>query len=75
MRRDTEHLHAWARAVQNYPADRREDVCWYRTRRMEHLACDASSRLMRNTALREQFRTDATIAAFWKLPDDKKRSI
>jgi hypothetical protein len=27
VRSDTEHLHAWDKAVQNYPADQREDVC------------------------------------------------
>jgi hypothetical protein len=71
---DTEHLHAWDRAVQNYPADQREDVCWHRTRHMEHLACDAYARLLRDAALREHFRTDATIASFWKLADDTSRS-
>jgi hypothetical protein len=55
MRSDTEHLHAWDKAVQNYPADQREDVCWQRTRQMEYLACDAYSRLLHDAALREHF--------------------
>ena len=42
---------------------------------MEHLACDAYSRLLHDAALREHFRTDATIAGFWKHPDDPKRLI
>jgi hypothetical protein len=75
MRSDTEHLHTWDKAVQNYPADEREDVCWQRTRQIEHLACDAYSRMLRHPALREHFRTDNTIAAFWKLPDDQRRSL
>ncbi len=75
MRSDTEHLHPWDEAVQNYPVDQREDVCWHRTRQIEHLACDAYSRLLRDAALREHFRTDATIAAFWNLPDDQRRAL
>ena len=29
MRSDTEHLNPWDEAVQTYPADQREDVCWH----------------------------------------------
>lgn len=75
MRSDTEHLHPWDEAVQNYPADQRENVCWHRTRQIEHLACDAYSRLLRDAALRTHFRTDAAIADFWKLPDDQRRTL
>jgi len=75
MRSNTEHLHVWNKAVQNYPENQWEDVCWRRTRQIEELASDAYSRVLRDTALREHFRTDATIAAFWKLPDDKSRSL
>ena len=75
MRSDTEHLNPWDEAVQSYPADQREDVCWHRTRQIEHLACDAYSRLLRDAALREHFRTEAAIAAFWKLPDDQRRTL
>ncbi len=75
MRSDTEHLHEWDKAVQNYPADQREDLCWHRTRQIEQLACDAYSRLLRDAALREHFRTDATIAHFWRLQDDQRRSL
>ncbi len=75
MRSDAEHLHPWDEAVQNYPVDQREDVCWHRTRQIEHLACDAYSRVLRDAALREHFRTDGAIAAFWKLPDDQRRSL
>ncbi len=75
MRSDTEHLNPWDEAVQNYPADQREDVCWHRTRQIEQLACEAYSRLLRNKALQEQFRTQTTIAAFWKLPDGQRRVL
>jgi len=75
MRSDTEHLHEWDRAVQRYPAAQREDVCWQRTRQIEQLACDAYARLLRNSAIRENFRTEAVIAGFWKLPDDKRRLL
>jgi hypothetical protein len=75
MRSDTEHLNPWDEAVQSYPADQREDVCWHRTRQIEHLACDAYSRLLRDAALRDHFRTEAAIAAFWKLPDDQRRTL
>ncbi len=72
MRSDTEHLNPWDEAVQSYPADQREDVCWHRTRQIEHLASDAYSRLLRDAALRQHFETEAAIAAFWKLPDDQE---
>ena len=75
MRSDTEHLNPWDEAVQSYPADQREDVCWHRTRQIEHLACDAYSRVLRDAALREHFRTEAAIAVFWKLPDDQRRAL
>jgi hypothetical protein len=75
MRSDTEHLHEWDRAVQCYPAAQREDVCWHRTRQIEHLACNAYARLLRDGALREHFRTEAAIADFWKLPDDQRRVL
>jgi len=75
MRSDTEHLNPWDEAVQSYPADQRDDVCWHRTRQIEHLACDAYSRLLRDAALRDHFRTEAAIAAFWKLPDDQRRAL
>jgi hypothetical protein len=74
MRSDTEHLNPWDEAVQSYPADQREDVCWHRTRQVEHLACDAYSRLLRDAALRTHFRTEAEMAAFWKLPDNQRRT-
>ena len=72
MRSDTEHLHEWDEAVKDYPVDQQEDVCWHRTRQIEHLACDAYSRVLRDGTLREYFRNDAMIAAFWKLPDDQR---
>lgn len=75
MRSGTEHLNPWDHAVQSYPADQREDVCWHRTRQIEHLACNAYSRLLRNDALRQHFETEAAIAAFWKLQDEQRRAI
>ena len=76
MRSDTEHLNPWDKAVENkYPPDKREDVCWQRTRQIEHLACDAYSRLLRDPTLRKHFRTDDTIAAFWKLLDGQRRGL
>jgi len=50
-------------------------VCWHRTRQIEHLACDAYSRLLRDASLRDHFRTDAAIAAFWKVPDDQRSAL
>lgn len=75
MRSDTEHLHPWDEAVLNYPPDQRENVCWHRTRQIEHLVCDAYSRLLRDATLRNHFRSDAAIAAFWKLTDDQRRML
>jgi hypothetical protein len=68
-------VHPWDDAVQSYPPDQREDICWQRTRQIEHLACDAYSRLLRDAALQHHFRTDATIAAFWKMPDDQRHKL
>jgi hypothetical protein len=75
MRSDTEHLHEWDRAVQGYPAAQREDVCWHRTRQIEQLACTAYERVLADSTIREHFRTEATIADFWRLPDDKRRTL
>jgi len=75
MRSNTEHLHEWDKAVQNYPADQREDVCWQRTRQIEHLACNAFSHLLHDAALRDHFKTDDRIAAFWKMRDDERSSL
>ena len=76
MRSDTEHLNPWDKSVVSYPPLHREAVCWQRTRQIEHLACDAYSRLLRNAELREHFRTEAAIEAFWKaLPDDQRREL
>ena len=72
MRSATEHMNAWDKAVQGYPPHQREYVCWQRTRQIEHLACDAYARLLRNPTLREHFRAEDTITAFWKLRDDEK---
>ncbi len=75
MRSATEHLHPLDKAVQNYPVEQREAVCWQRTRQIEHLARDAYSRVLRNADLRNHFLTDDAIADFWKLPDDQRLSL
>ena len=76
MRSDTEHLNPWDKTLENkYLPNKREDVCWHRTRQIEHLACDAYSRLLRDPALRKHFRTEDAITAFWKLPDGQKRGL
>ena len=75
MRSATEHLNQWEDPEQSYTFDEREALAFQRTRQMEHLACDAYSRLLRNPALRDHFRTDDTIAEFWKLPDSEKRQL
>ncbi len=77
MRSAAEHLNRWdeAEAAQSYQPGERETVCWQRTLQMERLACDAYSRLLRDRALRDHFRTDDTIAEFWKLQDGQRRQI
>ena len=76
MRSDTEHLNPWDNSLKNkYLPNKREDVCWHRTRQIEHLACDAYSRLFRDPALRKHFRTKDAITAFWKLPDGQRRGF
>lgn len=75
MRSATEHLQDWDKPIETYQAGAREDVCWQRTRQIEHLACFAYSRLLLDATMREHFRTDTTTAEFWSLPDDKRRSL
>lgn len=77
IRSAAEHLNRWdeAEAARSYPPDERETVCWQRTLQMERLACDAYSRLLGNSALRDHFRTDDTIAEFWKLQDGQRCQI
>jgi len=75
MRSDAEHVHPWDRAVQRYPADQRDDLCWQRTRQMERLACGAYARLLRDDRIRIHFRTDDVTAAFWKMPDDRRCAV
>jgi hypothetical protein len=75
MRSDTEHMHHWDEAMQDYPADQRDDVCCQRTRQIEHLTCDAYSRLLHGAALRDHFRTDDTTRAFWQMRDDQRRTL
>jgi hypothetical protein len=74
MRSDTEHVNPWDGAVDD-PADQRENVCWQRTRQIEQLACETYSRLLRAVGLRDHFRTDTAISAFWKMPDDQRRAL
>ena len=76
LRSATEHLNPWEGALrQCYPLARCENICWQRTRQIERLACHAYSRLLRDPELREHFRTDDAIAAFWKLRDDQTREL
>ena len=75
MRSDTEHLNPWDGALQRHRPNLREDAGWERTRQMEHLACDAYSRLMRDPALRDHFRAEDAISAFWKLRDDDRQAL
>ncbi len=73
MRSDTEHLNPLDGALQSHRPN--QHVGWGRTRQMEHLACDAYSRLMRDPALCDHFRTDDAIAAFWKFRDDYQQAL
>ncbi len=76
MRSATEHLNPWDKTFhQSYPPDQREDVYWQRTRQIEHLACEAYSRLLSKHDLRKRFRTDDAIDAFWKLGDHKRSGL
>ena len=72
LRSATECLNRWHEAIQSYRKGEREAICWQRTLQMERLVCDAYSRLLRNRALRDHFRTDEAIAMFWKLPNSQR---
>ena len=75
MRSDTEHLNSWENAVKEYPPDQRESVCLQRTWQIERLACETYSRLLRDSDLREHFRTREANDAFWRLQDDQRREL
>jgi hypothetical protein len=61
--------------VQTYAESEREDVCWQRTRQIERLACYAYARVLLDTNVHAQYRTDDILAQFWKLRDDQRRAI
>lgn len=75
MRSATEHMRYWGEAMQGYPDDQWEKICCQRTRQIEQLACATYSRLLRDATLREHFKTDDTIRAFWGLQDHEKLTI
>ncbi len=75
MRSAIEHLNRWDEPVKGYASDERETLCWQRTRQIEQLACDAYSRLLSNSELRERFRTDDAIRQFWRLPDGQRSEL
>jgi hypothetical protein len=50
-------------------------VCWQRTRQAERLACFAYSRVLLDATVQAHFRSDDTLAQFWKLPDDQRHAI
>lgn len=74
MRSDTEHLHAWDRSLQRYPRAQREQKALHRTRQIEKLACAAYLRILEEAAVRGHFRTEATQASFWALPEPQRRT-
>ncbi len=75
MRSDTEHMNPWDRRMQRYPINQREDTCWHRTRQIEQLACVTYSRLLLDPVLREHFKTDETIKAFWNKKDHESQAL
>ena len=75
MRNAVEHVHEWDRALKTYPVPDREPLAMRRTRQMEGLACAAYRRVFSEPDVRVHFRSDDSIAAFWKLPDEPRRSI
>ena len=75
IRSATEHLNPWDVALTGHEPSEREDVAWQRTRQMERLACDAYSRLLRDSDLREHFQTEIAMEAFWSLPDPERREL
>lgn len=69
MRSDVEHIHAWDRSLQSYPAAQRDAEALHRTRQTEALACYVYRRILADPAIRAHFRTEATQAAFWASAD------
>ena len=72
LRSATAHLNRWHEAMKSDRKGEREAICWQRTLQMERPACDGYSRLLRNRALRDHFRTEEAIAMFWRLPNGRR---
>lgn len=76
MRCDVEHVHAPDRFLKaNYPDDQIETIAAIRTRQMEALARECYRRILTNDAIREHFKTEDTLSAFWTLDEGQRRGI
>jgi hypothetical protein len=72
LRSMCEHLNDWNNALKSYPANERENQAFLRTRQMERLACFTYSKILENTAIRNNFKSEKDINVFWEL-DAKTR--
>jgi hypothetical protein len=75
MRSDVEHLHAWDRALTGRPVPDRKSLAMKRTRQMEGVACSAYCRILSEADVRRHFGSDESIADFWALSEERRRSI
>jgi hypothetical protein len=74
MRSNVEHVHDWDRSMTNYASADREDVAYWRTRQMETLACMAYARIFTDSALQQNFYSDAALQQFWQKPEHEIRA-
>jgi hypothetical protein len=74
IRSKVEHLHN-ALDVLPGSTSEKEIMLYERARQIDHLARFTISRILENDALREIFRTDASIADFWNKPDAERTTL
>jgi hypothetical protein len=74
MRSDVEHVHEQDRSLDDVAADEREAYALHVMQQLERLTCGAYLNVLSNSSVREHFRTDESLAAFWSLDEAEQRT-
>lgn len=72
LRSSVEHMNDWELALPAYSEAEREEVASLRSYQMQLLSSDIYLRLLATPPTGSLIKDDATLEAFWKLPDDEK---
>jgi hypothetical protein len=67
-----EHLHNALDFLPDNPDQDREELLYRLARQADQLARSSIAHVLENEGLTEIFKTDASISAFWKLPDHER---